>query len=139
MTKNNSCTHCCQLLLQGDEENLPTFTGPYEYELPTDMDYELNQEEIDDGWRIVRDTRRGGMSKVKIKLRLESGYLGEAGEKLRTWEVISQYAIASYDVMANPRYQKAIGGRLSVNDFLIARILQLTRYICFLVFCCCSS
>eukprot|EP01138_Halocafeteria_seosinensis_P011584 gb/GECG01011833.1/.p1 GENE.gb/GECG01011833.1/~~gb/GECG01011833.1/.p1 ORF type:complete len:1174 (+),score=115.66 gb/GECG01011833.1/:1-3522(+) len=103
------CCNCVVNFRSGECQNLPRFTGSYEYKIPGDMDYELSEEEIEDGWRLIRDQSRGAMAKSKIKLRTESDYLGDTGEKLRTWEVINEYAIASYDIMANSQYQKAIG------------------------------
>ena len=96
--------------LQKQYRNLPRLTGPYEYKIPSDMEYELTDEELEEGWRLIRDQSRDAMAKSKIKLRTENDYLGDAGERLRTWEVINEYAIASYDIMANSAYQKAIGG-----------------------------
>lgn len=77
-------------------------------QLDPDIHHELHGSEEADGWRIVELDRR----QFKYKEWRTSGEIEgvphSKGDKKRTWEVIRDAGLASYNITQNPTYQDAL-------------------------------
>lgn len=90
----------------------PPYTGLYEAKLEPGVHHFLGGDEHVEGWRIVPDPIRGGRCQKKIRVWPDDGdVMGRPhrrGERMKTWEVISDVSTASYVATANARIAKEV-------------------------------
>jgi hypothetical protein len=88
----------------------PQFTGTYKKACNPAIHKELDDVHKAHGWEVTRERADfGGKREFLIKRRMH-GMDKEVPPLLRTWEVIGESYISSYNILANPEYAKAMKG-----------------------------
>jgi hypothetical protein len=136
-----TCGRCCSSADAADRINaaatlrlLPSFTGKYEVKLPMGARHYVSEHEYAEGWRIRKDPSRGPGAEKKVKVFTDTNLDDpvrphRAGDAMLTYEVISDYSIASFDIRAHPDYREAaLALHEGVSRLNMARVLAASRF-----------
>ena len=86
----------------------PQFTGVFKRPHEPTLPLTLTDEELSQGWEIYTEKAFGGRREFKVKKALHHHDPNRQGTYLRTWEVLQEQYLSSYDIFKNDEYKAAL-------------------------------
>ena len=113
-----SCGLCASgVKVAPERKHLPGFTEPHITKSLDAVDTHLTSVEKKMGW-IIRPNKDGVLERFKVWMKdgVTAGQRHVKGDTKKTWEVIRDTALHTYEITANPNYMDAFSSRTSISN-----------------------